>query len=304
MIRATDPAVVEERRPSTTSPEACGPLHPALREVHLISMNPRSSLSSSGMGNAFDTPAMAAGYARSRPAVHSLIVERARKHVRLPLPVEQALDVGCGAGLSTRALLSLARRCLGIDPSAAMVQCATALVPAAAFMVSSAEALPVPSHSMNLITAAGSLDYVDLSRFFPEAGRVLVPAGVLLVYDFSQGRSFRGSPRLDTWFSEFLCRYPMPTDACHAVSPESLCACAPGLRLDAHEDFEVSLDLTPEFYLDYMMTETNVAHAIQRGVQEPCIRSWCAETLAPVFQGRPREVLFRGYLACLVNETP
>lgn len=256
------------------------------------------------MGNAFDTPAMAIGYAKSRPAVHPHVIERARRHLRLPVPVDQALDVGCGAGLSTRALLPLARHCLGLDPSEAMVTCAMALVPEASFMVSSAEALPVPSRSMHLITAAGSLDYVDLNQFFPEAARVLLPDGVLLVYDFSQGRSFRGSPRLDTWFSEFLCRYPMPTDCCHAVSPESLCSCGFGLRLDAQEDFEVSLELSPELYLDYVMTETNVAHATQRGVAAERIRAWCAETLASVFQGRPREVLFRGYLACLVKETP
>jgi len=82
---------------------------------------------------------------------------------------------------------------------------------------------------VNLITAAGSLDYGDLSRHFPEAVRVLVPGGVLLVCDFSQGRSLRGSPRLDTWVSQ-----------------------------------------------------TNVAHAVQRGVQEQSIRSWCAETLTRV----------------------
>ncbi|MBI4876759.1 MAG: SAM-dependent methyltransferase, partial [Acidobacteria bacterium] len=51
------------------------------------------------MLNPFATPAMAAGYARSR-------LEIAR-------PLDRALDVGCGAGLSTRPLLSIARHCIG-----------------------------------------------------------------------------------------------------------------------------------------------------------------------------------------------
>ena len=69
------------------------------------------------MANVFDTPAMAAGYAKSRPEVHPHIIERARKHLPVPLPVAHALDVGCGAGLSTRALQTIARHALGIDPS-------------------------------------------------------------------------------------------------------------------------------------------------------------------------------------------
>jgi predicted TPR repeat methyltransferase len=138
-----------------------------------------SLLQSCGMGNLFDTPAMAAGYAKSRPEVHPHILERARKLLPMPLPVEHALDVGCGAGLSTRALQVIARHPLGIDPSEAMVKCASALVPAAKFMVGSAESLSVPSRSMDLITAAGSLNYVDLSRFFPEAVRLRGPQQVL-----------------------------------------------------------------------------------------------------------------------------
>ena len=67
------------------------------------------------MDNLFDSPDMAAGYARARPALHPRIIGLAGKYLQ-PLPVENALDVGCGAGLSTRALESIARHCHGIDP--------------------------------------------------------------------------------------------------------------------------------------------------------------------------------------------
>jgi hypothetical protein len=130
--------------------------------------------------------------------------------------------------------------------------------------------------------------------------RVLTLGGALLVYDFSQGRSLRDSASLDSWFAEFLRRYPMPRGSGHEVSPEILSSCDSGLRLSGHEDFEVGLSLNADFYLDYMMTETNVAHAVQNGVPEQTIRAWCADTLAPVFQGVAHEVLFRGYMAVMV----
>jgi ubiquinone/menaquinone biosynthesis C-methylase UbiE len=149
------------------------------------------------MASVFDLPAMAAGYAKSRPSVHPYIIERARKHLPMSLPVERAIDVGCGAGLSTQALQPIARHLRGIDPSATMIQCASALLPGAKFMVGSAESLPLPSQSADLITAAGSLNYTDLTRFFSEAVRVLRAGGALLVYDFSQGRTFKNFNRLD-----------------------------------------------------------------------------------------------------------
>jgi hypothetical protein len=68
-------------------------------------------------------------------------------------------------------------------------------------------------------------------------------------------------------------------------------------RLDRHEWFEIGITLTPAFYLDYVLTETNVASAVGNGVPETEIRGWCAETLAPLWKGQSREVLFRGYFA-------
>jgi len=244
---------------------------------------------------------MAAGYAQSRPAVHPQVVERIRLRLRQALPVQRALDVGCGAGLSTRALRSIARHCLGIDPSAAMIACAAGLMPEAEFQVARAESLPAANATFDLIAAAGSLNYVDLAQFFPEARRVLLPNGALVVYDFFQGRSFRSSPALDGWFAEFLQRYPMPKDSSREITPEFLAACDSGFRMEAHERFEISLWLDQAFYARYVMTETNVAQAIRDGGLEQEIRAWCEGTLVTVFQNSPQEVVFPGYLVVMSN---
>jgi hypothetical protein len=49
-----------------------------------------------------------------------------------------------------------------------------------------------------------------------------------------------------------------------------------------------------------MLTETNVASAMRAGVPPSEIRDWCAETLATVWRGEDKEVLFRGYWVCLI----
>ena len=244
------------------------------------------------MTNSFSQAGMAAGYAQFRPPVHRKILERALA----PKPqVPRALDVGCGAGLSTHALAGFADVAIGMEPVAAM------LPPKPNFVAGAAEAIPVAGASIDLITAAGSLNYADLNLFFPEACRVLRDGGLLVVYDFEPGRSFRSSRNLDDWFRAFIGRYPWPPHEARELNPEILRDVAAGFRLKNHERFEIAIALDREFYLEYMLTETNVAFAQRRGIARQEIRSWCARTLDEFWREKSREILFRGYFACLAK---
>jgi SAM-dependent methyltransferase len=256
------------------------------------------------MSNPFGTDDMAAGYATSRPPVHSRVIEQAYRQLGRSQPFERALDVGCGAGVSTKALSGYAKSCIGLEPAELMLKWVATIAPSAEFVVGTAEAIPLRDRAVDLITAAGSLNYANLDLFFPEAGRVLAPQGMLLVYDFSPGRSFRSTTNLDEWFCSFHRRYPPPPNEARQLSPEILAKLNSGFRVQTCQHFEIGVTLTPDFYLDYMMTETNVASAARSGVPHAEIKSWCAETLAPVWRGSEREVLFRGYFACMGLTAP
>lgn len=252
------------------------------------------------MSNLYATAAMAAGYARWRPAVHPLVIEKVAPMLEFDdgRRAGTALDIGCGSGLSTAALERVATCCVGIEPTESMLRWAHLAAPSAHVATARAEQLPIASGAVDLITAAGSLNYVDLAAFFPEARRVLVRGGRMAVYDFGPGRSFRDSDALDRWYDEFERLYPFPP--CRDLTPASLATAAePWFESAGNEQFEVSLQLSEEFYVEYAMTETSVSAAAAGGVSAQAIRDWCASTLAPVFDGRPRDVLFRGYICCL-----
>lgn len=245
---------------------------------------------------------MGAGYARSRPPVHPHIVGAASRALGRTGPWRRALDVGCGAGLSTKALEGFARQRIGLEPAESMLRWTNEVAPQGEFIVGAAEALPVDRAAVDVITAAGSLNYVgSLDRFFPEAARVLAADGVMLVYDFSPGSRFRQSPALTEWTEAFTARYPKPVSEARPLSPAILGGLDERFRLIAARELTIGLTLAPSFYVDYMMTETNVAAAVRRGDTEASIRAWCEATLAPVWQGEPREVLFDGYFACLAR---
>jgi SAM-dependent methyltransferase len=248
--------------------------------------------------NPFANPNLAAGYATARPAVHPRILARLQARLRRGITFRRALDVGCGAGLSTLALDGFAEYSIGIDPAELMLRWAKSTAPGAEFVAAGAEALPLRDGSINIITAAGSLNYVRLPIFFGEAERVLAPGGLLVVYDFLPGSTLRDSADLDHWFAGFVSRYPWPAGQAAEITPESLAKAAGGFRLRAQERFEIGLCLSPEFYVNYMMTETNVDFAIRNGAPAIEIRQWCSDTLGPIFDGQNREVLFRGYFAC------
>ena len=227
---------------------------------------------------------MALGYARSRPPLHERIVSLAG------LPhCSRVLDIGSGSGLSTRALTGTADTCIGIEPVQAMVQVAPRVAPGASFVHGSAEALPFAARSFDLLAAAGSLNYIDLELFFPEARRVLAASGVLFVYDFSQPS--------DDWFRQFIARYPAPSGHARNIDPDILAALPSGFRLMRSECFEIPLAMSPAAYVDYAMTETNVANAIARGTAEAEIRRWCTDSL----QTTSRDVLFPGYFAVMAT---
>ena len=70
------------------------------------------------------------------------------------------------------------------------------------------------------------------------------------------------------------------------------------------DSFEIGIPLSRDFYLNYMLTETNVAAALRRGVSRAEIKDWCAETLAQLWPDTMRTVLFGGYFVGMLPARP
>ncbi len=151
---------------------------------------------------------------------------------------------------------------VGVDPVPEMLRWARQTCPSAQFLAARAESLPFRAAAFDLVTAAGSLNYAEPARAFPELRRVVTDNGALVVYDFAQ--------------VDFP--YERPAGGAIPLSPAILAQMDTGFRVVRAAPFEIPISLTHERYVAYLNTEVTVA----------------APPVQPVWN-----LVFRGYLAVL-----
>ena len=117
------------------------------------------------------------------------IVEQRRRFIELakPLEGESCLDVGCGPAFLVELLKAAVGEkgsVVGVDHSEAMVQAAKVRCPSAKVLQASAEELPFPDGSFDLVTITQVVVYVaDPAKALSEVKRVLKLGGRVLILD-------------------------------------------------------------------------------------------------------------------------
>eukprot|EP00058_Branchiostoma_floridae_P019125 XP_002604614.1 hypothetical protein BRAFLDRAFT_92848 [Branchiostoma floridae] len=137
-------------------------------------------------GRMFEEADHARLYHRFRPKWGSDIVNKAVSFLmeKNPAQLYHAVDLGCGSGQTTELLAPHFQRVTGMDVSDAQIEVATANnnYSNIQYMVGSAEELPFPDASIDLITCATAAHWFDFPKFHKEVNRVLTPLGCLAVY--------------------------------------------------------------------------------------------------------------------------
>lgn len=97
-------------------------------------------------------------------------------------PVASALDVGCGEGRFCRMLKSRGIGTIGLDPTGRLLETARQRDPEGTYVLSGAEAMPIPSASIDLtISYLSLIDIEHLEPAIAEMVRVTRPGGRLLI---------------------------------------------------------------------------------------------------------------------------
>lgn len=125
---------------------------------------------------------VAQDYAQFRPVYPAALFAHLAQLCASPA---QAWDCACGSGQASRGLAEVFEHVIATDASAAQIASARAH-PRVEYRVAPAEDCGLPTASMDLVTVAQALHWLDLARFYAEALRVLRPGGVLAVWSYGR----------------------------------------------------------------------------------------------------------------------
>lgn len=101
-------------------------------------------------------------------------------------------DIASGTGdLLVNLQVLNAGKYYALDPAENMLDIAKDKVPNAEFIVCTAENIPLPDSSCDLVTVSfGIRNFADLNTSFAEIHRILKPNGIISIMEFSQPRFF------------------------------------------------------------------------------------------------------------------
>ena len=201
--------------------------------------------------------------------------------------------------MSCIALKQIAKRIVGSDISTAML--AQAGHDARNdYLRCPAEALPLADQEFDLLTVSSGLHWFERNAFLAEACRVLAPRGWLVIYDNFFSANLRGNPGFNPWFaSTYLQRFPTPPRNSQPLDKRS--ARQAGFKLLAQEGYTNVVFFNHGQLVDYLLTQTNVIAAIERGESTlDDAQTYLTTEVSPYFQSpEPQAFDFGGPIVYL-----
>ena len=243
---------------------------------------------------AFDSKRIAEGYAK-RTWLHKGVMEQIKKDCHMK-QLKNGLDVGCGAGLSTKALRMLCEHVTGTDISQEMIAVCQNLYKDSSyiFYVSKAEENEIPKIPYDIITAAGVVNWVDKDLFLSNAEKILNNNGLIVVYDFWITDRMNNKPEYTKWYQEeYLKMFPKPYRKEFVWNQEDL---TDAFKMENRITYDLTYEFSLDEFVDFMMIQSNVNEKIESKVFSIVeVRNWMISGLRPIFEDKKRTLIFEGY---------
>jgi ubiquinone/menaquinone biosynthesis C-methylase UbiE len=244
--------------------------------------------------NYFAHATAAERYARGRPDLHPAIVQRICDVVGRSR-FDSVLDVGCGTGLSTRAIAKVADRVIGIDSSPEMLAQATGGA-GIVYQQARAESLPFADRSFDLVNVGLAFHWFAPDAFLSEARRVLGDEGWLVIYNSGFLGVLDGDDDFARWHRHvYLARYPTPARSQSSVSDEFVRPF--GFTLVRKETHDQDISMSSVEFVNYLLTQSNVIAVVERGsVPLDAVAQFIADGVVPFFRGETRILKWQSHL--------
>ena len=233
--------------------------------------------------NYFNTKAAAARYSKGRPDFHGNTIKHIQDFLRLETKLDRALDIACGTGLSTKALLEIATNVDGSDISQDMLNfaCKTGGIK---YTIAPAEEQPFPDNSFDLITVSSGIHWFDIDKFLIEACRLLKSKSWLILYENYFNSEMVDNAAFKTWFASiYLKKYPSPPrNNKYQWTKNNLNS--KNLDFVFEKTFQNSIAFNKKDLALYFTTQSNIISAVEKGdTTYQDAEHWLEEELSAFF---------------------
>lgn len=239
--------------------------------------------------NYFNPKTAAERYSKGRPDFHSYTIKHVKNYLHLNKKLDKALDIACGTGLSTKALLEIATNVYGTDTSQEMLNLA-AQADKINYSVAPAEQQPFSDSSFDLITVCSGVHWFEIDKFLIEANRLLKSKSWLVLYENYFISEMVGNDNFTNWFPNvYLKKYPSPPrNNSYSWTNENLNP--KNFTFVTEERFKNAIVFNKKQLALYFTTQSNIISAVEKGeTTYEQVESWLDKELASFFDNDDTE---------------
>jgi ubiquinone/menaquinone biosynthesis C-methylase UbiE len=233
--------------------------------------------------NYFHSKTAAERYSKGRPGFHSNTIKHIKDYLQLHKKLNNALDIACGTGLSTKALLEIARNVYGTDTSQEMLNFA----PQSGkihYSIASAEQQPFTDNGFDLITVSSGVHWFDIDKFLVEANRLLKSKSWLVLYENYFISEMVGNDNFTNWFPNvYLEKFPSPSrNNDYPWTNENLIP--KNFNFVTEERFKNTVSFNKKQLALYFTTQSNIIAAVEKNqTTYEQVENWLNQELASFF---------------------
>lgn len=254
--------------------------------------------------NYFAPKQAAERYAAGRPDFHTISISKIHSRLQPEKKLEKALDIACGTGLSSKALLAIAEEVFGTDTSQAMLDQA-AEKKRIHYILAKAEEQPFENETFDLITVCSAVHWFNIDSFLKEANRLLKSGAPLVLYDNFFSGSMSGNDAFVNWYTGvYQEKFPPPArNDQYDWSEKNLLSKNFDIENEVH--FTNAVLFTLNELVLYLTTQSNVTAQISSGkITYAETEEWLRKNLHPFFthEERVEEFLFGNWIRFLFKQ--
>jgi ubiquinone/menaquinone biosynthesis C-methylase UbiE len=234
--------------------------------------------------NFFSSKTSAEKYAVGRPDFHANTISRVKDFLQIEYKLPKALDIACGTGLSTKALLIIAENVYGTDLSPEMLNLALEK-DKIYYAVAPAENQPFDKGEFDLVTVSSGVHWFNIDAFLIETNRILKDKGLLVIYENFFSGEMEESREFKKWVTDvYLQRFPSPPrNKNYDWSPENLLS--KNFIIESSESFKNPVCFNRQQLINYFSTQSNIIAAVDSGKYPYWeIEEWLDNELSEYFE--------------------